>query len=380
MKKFIAVLVILIVLAVLGSGLSRAQEVEFQTGFHTDWWTSPNGDVGQQIYCPLVSGVRYNDFALKVIAAGAYTSFSPAASTSSSLGAMLDTKVNLSYEFAGKLPVDILVALDLNLPTGTTNLRQQELRLIMDPDLISVTYFGEGFNVNPSVLFSRQWGEKWVTGIGFGYSVRGEYDYSYKVQSYSPGDIFSIVPEVRYFFTEQWVSRLFGNFSTYGQSKTNGQDFAQQGNFYLIGAGLTYTRKDWAAGLNVFGIIRSKDKLYYESADLNNQINSYSFNQGDEIVADLSYSYFLDDKTTLKALARYLWMNSNNEPFTSPLYWGERNYFALSLGVARKLTSNVEAELGVKGLTMHDDPNWNHYGRDQSFFGMAGQLMITGLF
>ena len=29
---------------------------------------------------------------------------------------------------------------------------------------------------------------------------------------------------------------------------------------------------------------------------------------------------------------------------------------------------------------MHDELNWNHIGRDQSFFGKAGQLMITGLF
>ncbi len=109
-------------------------------------------------------------------------------------------------------------------------------------------------------------------------------------------------------------------------------------------------------------------------------MNSYAFNQGDEIVADLSFSYFLDDKTTFKTLARYLWMSSNDQALTSPLYWGQRNYFALGVGVARKLTSNIEAECGVKGLTMHDEPNWNHFGRDQSFFGMAGQVMISGLF
>ena len=97
-------------------------------------------------------------------------------------------------------------------------------------------------------------------------------------------------------------------------------------------------------------------------------------------MADLSFSYFLDDKTTLKSLARYLWMSNNAQPVTSPLYWGQRNYFALSVGVVRKLTSNIEAEFGVKGLTMNDEPNWNHVGRDQSFLGMAGQVMITGLF
>lgn len=379
MKKAIAMFAILVWVGGFGPGLSHAQEVEFQTGFHTDWWNSPNGEAGTQIYFPIVSGVRYHDFGFKVVAGGAYTSFFPSGSGSTSLGAMLDTKLNLSYEFARKWPVDILVALDLNLPTGTTDLTRKEEFLIMDPDLISVTTLGEGFNVNPSVIFSRQWGDKWVTGVGFGYNFRGEYDYSKKVQDYSPGDIFSIVPEVRYFFAEQWMGRFYGNFSTYGETKTNGRDYSQQGNFYLIGAGLTYTRKDWAAGLNLFGIIRDKDKLYIQGTDLRTP-SAYSYNQGDEIVADLSFNYFLDDKTTLKSLARYLWMNSNGQDVTSPLYWGKRNYFSFSLGVARKFTSNIEAELGVKGLTMHDEPNWYHAGHDQSFVGMAGQLMVTGLF
>lgn len=379
MKASIVIIAVLIGIGFFGLGVGNAQEVEFQTGFHTDWWTSPNGDVGQQIYFPLVSGVRYQDFGFKVVAGGAYTLFSPGSSSSSSLGAMLDTKLNLSYEFAKKWPVDIILALDMNLPTGTTNLSRKEERLIMDPDLISVTYFGEGFNVNPSVIFSRQWGDQWVTGVGFGYNFRGDYDYSTTVQKYGPGDIFSVVPEVRYYFAEQWMSRLFANFSTYSQATSNSQPFSQQGDFFLIGAGLTHTRKDWAAGLNLFGIIRGKDKLFIQGTDLRN-LNAYSFNQGDEIVADLSFSYFLDDKTTFKSLARYLWMNGNGQDVTSPLFWGQRNYFALSVGVARKITTNIEAECGVKGLTMHDEPNWNHVGRDQSFLGMAGQLMITGLF
>ena len=178
MKKSIAILAVFIAVGAFGAGFAHAQEVEWQTGFHTDWWTSPNGDVGQQIYFPLISGVRYKDFAARVVAGGAYTSFSQDTKTSSSLGAMLDTKLNLSYEYAQKWPVDVLVALDMNLPTGTTKLSNDEMRLIMDPDLISVTTLGEGFNVNPSVMFSRQWGDQWVTGVGFGYNFRGEYDYS----------------------------------------------------------------------------------------------------------------------------------------------------------------------------------------------------------
>jgi len=376
MKKYSALSVIIVAFGFLSFGTSLAQQVEFTTGFHTDWWNSPNGDMGQQIYFPIVTDVRYKDFELKIIAGGAYTLSEQTGASGTSLGAMLDTKLNLSYQFAQKWPVDVLLALDFNLPTGTTNLTQKELRLIMDPDLISVIDFGEGFNVNPSVVFSKQWGEKLVTGIGFGYDFRGEYNYDTQVQNYSPGNIFSIVPEVRYHFSDQWQGRLYGNFSTYSVAQSNGQDFSQQGNFLLIGAGVTHTRKDWAAGLNLFGILRAKDELYQQS-DLGN-LNRFLFNQGNEIVADLSFNYFLDDKTTFKTLLRFLWMGGNNELIESPLFWGERKYFALGAGVARKLTPYLEVDCGVKGLTMHDEPNWNHVGRDQSFLGVAAQLMLTG--
>ena len=170
------------------------------------------------------------------------------------------------------------------------------------------------------------------------------------MQSYSPGDIFSIVPEVRYYFAEQWMSRLYGNYSTYGKAKSNDQDFSQQGDFFLIGAGVTHTRKDWAAGLNLFGIIRSKDTLYIQNSDLT-YVNSYAFNQGDEIVADLSFSYFLDDKTTFKTLARYLWMSSNDQASVVAALLGTEKLFCVGCGGGSQ--THLEHRGGMWGQRAH---------------------------
>lgn len=354
------------------------QEVQGETGFHSDWWDSPNGDLGQQYYIPMIARVDYRDLSFRVVAGRAYTTFDSSTSHNPSLGAFLDTRVNLSYQIVEKWPIDVLFAIDINLPTGTRELTREELALIMDPDLISIIDFGEGFNFNPSVVISRQWGENLLTGIGVGFNLRSRYQFSTEVLDYSPGDIFSVVPEVRYDFTDRWQGRLYGNFTAYGMSKTYSQDFVQQGNFFLIGAGITYTRAGWAAGVSLFGILRAKDK-WYQSPDQDVPL-TYSFVQGNEVVSDLTFNYFLDDKTTLKSLLRYLWMSSNSQPFESPLYWGERHYFALKLGLARKLTANVEAECAFKGLTMHDDPNWYHVGQERSFRGAAAELKITGFF
>lgn len=380
MRKLTLILVgaVLIASCVLRSQPALGQNVEVETGLHFDWWDSPNGSLGQQYYVPLIASVNYKDLIFRVVSGNAYTAFNPVSGSGPSLGALLDTRLNLSYQVVEKWPIDVLFALDLNLPTGTTELAREELALIMDPDLISIIDFGEGFNFNPSVVFSKQWGEKWLTGIGIGFNLRSRYKFSTEILDYSPGDIFSIVPEVRYDFADRWESRLFGNFTAYGMSKTYSLDFVKQGNFFLFGAGITHTRTSWVAGFSLFGIIRAKDK-WYQSADQDVSL-TYSFVQGNEVVSDFSFNYFLDDKTTLKSLLRFLWMNSNTQPFESPLYWGERQYFSLKLGLSRKLTPNIEAECAFKGLSMHDDPNWYHVGQQRSFRGAAAELKLTGFF
>lgn len=375
---FLLLVGVLIALGIFMSDRVLAQEVQVETGFHFDWWDSPGGDWGQQYYVPLIARVNYKDFAFRVVGGRAYTAANQSDGANASTAAFLDTKLNLSYQIVEKWPIDMLFAIDFNLPTGLRNLTQEELMMVMDPDLVSIINFGEGFNINPSIILSRQWGEKWFTGVGIGYNVRSRYMYSTEVMDYRPGDAFSVVPEVRYDFADHWESRLFGNFTTTSMSKTYEVDFVKQGDFFLIGAGLSYIRSEWDAGLNVSGIIRLDDQWYqnpYQDGPL-----TYSFSQGNEIITDLSLKYSLDEDTRISSLARFLWMSGNDEPPRSAFYWGQRQYFSLQLGVARRLTPHLELECAFKGFTMHDGPNWNHRGQDKSFRGGAANIKLTGFF
>ena len=248
---------------------------------------------------PSVIAGGHGDFSLAVLTAYAYTHLDQSGQ-GSTLSHMLDTKLNTSYAIVGKLPVDIMLGLDFNLPSGKTDLNLKDLSLIMDPDLIAINNFGEGWNINPTVTVSKAW-QKWVAGIGFGYLWRGEYDYSSElnVTDYKPGDIYKIDGELRYYLGSDLYSRLFGSHSWYGRDKVRGQDFYQEGEFTLVGLGLNYSRdKKWDANVALRGIFREKNRIPTSTGTLADESDN---SHGDEWIADLGVRYFLDEKTMVRS-------------------------------------------------------------------------------
>ncbi|MGE5239564.1 MAG: hypothetical protein ACM3ON_12260, partial [Chloroflexota bacterium] len=190
-------LTIICAIAALSFSVASAADITAQAGVNYDWWDDTAGNKAHQTYVPLQLYVPYQDFSVRVLGGYTSTNRTIAGVGKFSMDTFIDTKLNLSYEIIGKLPVDILLGLDFNLPTGKTKLSEKQLTLIMDPDLVTITTFGEGFDVNPVVTVAKQWGS-WSAGIGVGYSWRGDYDYSKIITDFTPGDILNVNAEVRY--------------------------------------------------------------------------------------------------------------------------------------------------------------------------------------
>jgi hypothetical protein len=107
-------------------GISSAFDINVQTGFNFDWWNDTKDNKAYQAYTPFRVDGRYQDFSFVVLSGYAYTQAAPSNSENRSLSHVLDTKVNLSYEILGKLPVDVLIGLDFNLPSGKTNFKEKD--------------------------------------------------------------------------------------------------------------------------------------------------------------------------------------------------------------------------------------------------------------
>ena len=223
-----------LVIILFYAGALHAGDIKVRTGINYDWWEDDNDNKASQVYIPLRIETNFQQFSMGVITGYASTHIT-SGEEKKSLNSLLDTKVNTSYELSGNLPVDLLVGFDVNLPTGKTGLQTDDSKLIMDPDLISINNFGEGYDINPTLTVTKEMGN-WVGGIGFGYAWRGTYDYI--VKDFNPGDILNSSAEIRYSFSSQMTSRFFSNIALYGADKVDGKDFYREGDLLLLGIGL----------------------------------------------------------------------------------------------------------------------------------------------
>ena len=347
-KTFICLLSFIIIF--FYAGVLQAADIKVRTGVNYDWCDDNNDSKASQVYIPLRVESKIQQISVSVITGYASTHINPAGKESRSLNSLLDTKVNTSYELSGNLPVDLLIGFDINLPTGKTALKEEDLVLIMDPDLISINNFGEGLDINPTLVVTKEMG-KWVGGIGLGYAWRGTYDYSAAVTDFNPGDIINSSADIRYSFSPQMTGRFLGNIVFYGADKVDGKDFYREGNLLLLGIGLHYSRTKWDGDFTLRTIFRGKSEFQEGSEGI---ISEAKKSHGDEWIGDINLRYLLNDSITLKSSLQCRWISENDYATDSNLFIGEREKFSLKLGASKIFMPNLDGEVMVKGFVIHD--------------------------
>jgi hypothetical protein len=185
------------ILAALISATPIQAQISFQSGFQVDWWSNEGGDEGRQSQIPLIWKGDLNQFSFTVQTAQVFNHIEPNDDEERDFDGLADTVINLSYEIMDRWPVDLLLALDLNLPTGTPGLADADLVYISDSDLVSITRMGQGLNINPSITVLKQWGS-FMAAAGMGYLWRGKYNASESLRGYDPGDAINITAEAVY--------------------------------------------------------------------------------------------------------------------------------------------------------------------------------------
>jgi hypothetical protein len=367
--------IILVFLLLASGGVSDAVDLNVQSGLNFNWWDSTGGDRGNQAYVPVSIYGEQGNFSAKLLTAFVNTTLTTPGVSNDSLACNIDTKANFSYEVVDKFFADLIFGLDFNLPTGKTKLNLEQQRLVLDPDLVDISKFGEGFNINPTITMAKVW-NKFAAGIGVGYLWRGEYDYSEAAMNYKPGDIWNVNGEVSYYFAPSWQGRLFGQVAHYGEDQLGGQDYYEEGVFFLAGTGINYFQTDWEAKLTVQGIFRGKSQFQDVGQILTTEERK---SYGDEWSADLSWKYNLSKVTTLRSQLSYLWVLENDYPSDSPFYIGDRQKAALTCAIARQLTPYLKGELGLGGYILDVGRNWYHTD-DRTYTGLVASVMLTAMF
>ncbi|MBT8340256.1 MAG: hypothetical protein HKP58_17370, partial [Desulfatitalea sp.] len=254
-----------------------------QTGFHLDWWDSENGTDGYQYHIPIEAGGEIQHLSFRLITAYVYNEFTPVNEAGESFSGLADTKVNLAYERVAGWPVDVLFALDFNLPTGQTGLSDSQVIAISNPDQVTITRMGEGFNANPNISLLKQW-DALYAAVGIGYLWRGSYDASDTLLDYDPGNALNITAAVDYLINPRWTGSLFGSFTQFDKDTLAEVAYYEPGDVNIFGVRAAYTRKTWDLSGSIKTVLRNKERRQNGFGVLQPESSSY---YGDEWRAQL---------------------------------------------------------------------------------------------
>ena len=350
MKRIIAL--ILSVLPLLWCTGSRAAGLSVASGVSQEFWKDTRDSSGSQTLLPLRIEWSGENATIGLLTGGVHAAVDTPGTEDRSLTHTLDTKLNLSYVIQGKLPVDLLIGMDVNLPTGKTDLSAADLALIRDPEIVTITTFGEGVNLNPTLSLAKEWGQ-WSAGAGVGYNVRRTYDVSTEaaLTDYDPGDILSLNALLQRECSQGYVGRVFGKFSRFGKDRLRGADFFREGDYRMAGFGISRAGKAWEADVNLRGTFRGKAEILSGGS----LVTEPERGRGVEWSAEAGVRHALRKDVSLSGSIRGLIVAKNGYPEGASRHNGSKEKIALSVGCDRRFASGIAAGVGLKGFLMTEE-------------------------
>ena len=343
---------ILSVLPLLWCTGAHAAELSVESGVQQEYWEDTRGSSGSQTLVPLRIEWNKGDATIGLLTGAVHATVDTPGTADRSLTHTLDTKLNLSYVLQGKLPVDLLIGMDLNLPTGKTDLSAADLALILDPEIATITTFGEGVNLNPTLSLAKEWGP-WSAGAGIGYNFRRTYDVSTEagLTDYDPGDIFSLNALVQREFSQGYAGRVFGKFSRFGKDRLRGADLFREGDYRMAGIGMSRAGETWEADVNLRGTFRGKAEILSGGSLVTEPERS----RGDEWSAEASVRHALRKDVSLSGSVRGLIVAKNGYSGGASRHNGSKEKIALSVGCDRRFASGMAVGVSLKGFLMSEE-------------------------
>jgi len=351
-----------------------AQDIIFNTGFNYIGWESNQHEKGSEAYIPISVEGEYRDVRFRVLTGYLYGYHDDRGIDSHRVKDLLDTKVNFSYSFEDVGGFTILTGLDFNVPTGRRELHEKDADILADPDLSPITSWGEGFNVNPTMVILKSWDEILV-GFGVGYLRRGSYDYSDDFEDYDPGDIWLVTGEIRYYPDQHWTIRAFSSYNWYGEDTLDGYDYYQPGDMLEAGLGVSFGKAPWHFKMDFSSFFRQKEETRAASGDLTEEDkNSY----GNEFQLNTSAKYDLSDTYALLGLVNLLHIDPNDYLRGASLYRGTRQKVEAGLGLQWRFSEKYQVKALGTYFTLHDHETPDHPNNYRTYRGMTFQLgLIT---
>jgi len=160
-----------------------------------------------------------------------------------------DTVASGTITYLGWNGIQPFVAVQTNLPTGRSALFGTAANARMDPDLVELASFGEGFNIGPSVGLAFPISQSLVLATSAGYTWRGPFvreslltatpPITQVPTDLNPGNNLTLAGSAT-FKAGALSGRLIGSFSKETATEQNATQILRAGDRYLISGTLAY--------------------------------------------------------------------------------------------------------------------------------------------
>ncbi len=220
--------------------------------------TSTARGSGRQTYSPFglqITGKLSDDWKVELAARSGYVSSRQTTpGLSGSIDTWLDTSLSGTVTYYGWRGIAPFVSLNSNLPTGTQILQGNSSFARMDPDLVGVASFGEGFNLGPTLGANIALSDSLILNLSAGYTNRGTLDQlgvtdllghpKSSIVRLNPGDNVTIQGSLGYAINKLTL-QLAGMYMTDTKTTSNGNPLYKVGDRWFAIGSAAYQWTDW---------------------------------------------------------------------------------------------------------------------------------------
>jgi hypothetical protein len=332
----------------LAAAPAMADQWTVRSGVHLDAW-SANDSSGQgkgyELLVPL--GIFYDTPTWGVSARGSAgtSQHDLDGAPNASMTGLVDTTVSGYYRLRVS-GTEIRLGLDMDLPTGVARLKNRDLPAVQDEDLVALQRFGEGFDVNPTVIVYRNFGD-WGLGGGIGYLWTGEYDPTKDIPSddFDPGNELSASVLGDVFLGDVW--RLVGraSYTHFTPDERGGQEVFREGDELDLGLSLEWRPEPWWAVVSLRDIYHFKAERVNAASQLDDESRN---SRGNEIRGGVTVGYIIDDAWTVRGIVDVRYVAASDYATGDPLYDGGRFKIAVGPGVTWTLSRTFALDASVR--------------------------------
>jgi len=209
----------------------------------------PANGSGSQFYAPgtvQLTGVPNENLKFELVARGGYvTSRQSSAGATGSVSTFTDTVAAATWTYLGIAGIQPFLTLNANMPTGQSVLLGNATFARMDPDLVDIATFGEGWNFGPTVGINLPLTSTFILSLGAGYTKRGNYNRENPAVALTetrvdPSDILTFNASLT-LREGPWAAALTASFSHENKTLFDGVPSFQLGDRYLVSGTAAYT-------------------------------------------------------------------------------------------------------------------------------------------